>query len=1145
MGESRLFDDGWEFMKIPLVDPEAPVADVPPAGTWSKVDIPHDWLIHDAADLYQSSVGWYRKSFELPFPLDPLSSIALRFEGVYMDSTVYVNGSEAGEWKNGYASFEIDATPYLRPGANEATVRVVHRSPNSRWYSGAGIYRSVRIKRLPADRILSDGIYVSTRREGGAWRVEVSTELCFSRTAAGDCLLRHRILDRDGLTVAAAEGPVSAAPGKAVVTRDMAVADPGLWDVDDPVLYSLRTELVRDGAVLDAETNAFGFRTVEFHPDRGFLLNGRRVKFQGVCQHHDLGCLGAAVNKAALRRQLGLLRAMGANAIRTAHNPPAVGLMELADEMGFLVESEIYDMWEEPKTPFDFARFFPRWREKEVAAWVRRDRNHPSLVMWSIGNEIHDTHAGPRGLELAKELAALVRLHDPRGNARATISSNYMPWEGAQACADELKLAGYNYGVKCYERHHREHPDWIIYGSETASIVQSRGVYRFPLSKPVLDDDDLQCSSLGNSSVSWGAKDFESNIVDHRDADFCLGQFIWTGTDYIGEPTPYRTKNSYFGQIDTAGFPKDAFFCYQAEWTDYRKAPMVHVFPHWDFNPGQTIDLRVCSNAPSVELFLNGESLGRTALDHARGKKLIAEYRAEFRPGSLLALAYDEAGRVVARESRESFGDAAAIVAAADVAELDADGRDLAFIVISAADAAGRPVENASNRVTVSVSGAGRLVGLDNGDSADYDQYKGTSRRLFSGKLLAVVAARLEPGEIRVEVTSRGLAPASLLIAAKACPRPEGVGAIEENRPSPENREIPVRAIVLSSPSGTRLTRDLPRVRVGAEIRPADSSYRELEWRVTEDSGIDSPVAKVVADGDGAVVTAVADGRFRLRCSSRNGADGVRLISQLEFEATGLGTAFLDPYGFVAGGLHDASNAEMGNGNEHGVATLRDGESHVGFRNVDFGSFGSDEVAVPIFELDNRPLAFRIWQGMPGEAGSELLCDAVYRKPSIWNTYQEETFKLSRRIRGLATVCFVTDHKAHIKGFRFTRLRKAFCRLWAAENDKIYGDDFRAAGKAVERIGNNVTMAFEDMDFGEAGTARLRIRGRSLVPKNSIHIRFSGPEGDSTQLVEFPASEAPVELEFPLEPVKGARTVSFVFLPGSSFDFESFEFLEG
>lgn len=321
--------------------------------------------------------------------------------------------------------------------------------------------------------------------------------------------------------------------------------------------------------------------------------------------------------------------------------------MELADEMGLLIVSEAFDMWERSKTPYDYARFYLQWWKRDVASWVRRDRNRPSLLMWSIGNEIYDTHADSRGQELTRELQAEVLIHDPRRNAFVTIGSNYMPWENAQKCADIVKVAGYNYAEKYYEQHHREHPDWIIYGSETCSTVQSRGVYHFPLAQSVLADDDQQCSSLGNSSTSWGAKSTEVCITEDRDAAFSLGQFLWTGFDYIGEPTPYHTKNSYFGQLDTAGFPKDSYYIYQAEWTDYRTHPMVHIFPYWDFSQGQLIDVRVCSNAPRIELFMNEIPQGIVEIDHVHGHKLLGEWQLPYAEGVLRAVAYDEQGRLL------------------------------------------------------------------------------------------------------------------------------------------------------------------------------------------------------------------------------------------------------------------------------------------------------------------------------------------------------------------------------------------------------------------------------------------------------------------------------------------------------------------
>lgn len=301
------------------------------------------------------------------------------------------------------------------------------------------------------------------------------------------------------------------------------------------------------------------------------------MKLHGSCEHHDNGCLGAVSNRAAILRRFRKLREMGVNAIRTSHNMPAQEFMELADEFGMLILSEGFDMWERSKTDYDYARFFDEWVEKDVASWVRRDRNHPSIIGWSIGNEIFDTHADERGQEVTSLLRRLVKLHDPQGNGYVTFGSNYMQWENGQKCADILKLAGYNYGERLYNEHHEAHPDWAIYGSETASVVQSRGIYHFPLSQTVLADDDEQCSSIGNSCTGWGAKNTEECIIKDRDAEFCAGQFIWSGFDYIGEPTPYSTKNSYFGQYDTAGFPKDSAYVFRAEWTDYKKAPFVHI----------------------------------------------------------------------------------------------------------------------------------------------------------------------------------------------------------------------------------------------------------------------------------------------------------------------------------------------------------------------------------------------------------------------------------------------------------------------------------------------------------------------------------------------------------------------------------------
>ena len=509
------------------------------------------------------------------------------------------------------------------------------------------------------------------------------------------------------------------------------VKNPTLWDISSPTLYSLTVELhnseefkdsherlpsaevvshvvntsIHQNSTLQTEIVKIGFRDLRFDADKGFFINNKHTKINGVCLHHDLGALGVAFNKSAMKRRLVQLKKMGVNALRLSHNVYDPAVLDLADEMGFLVDSEALDMWERPKTEFDFSHWFSDWYEREIASWVRRDRNHPCVFMWSIGNEIYDTHADERGLELTKILRDEVKKHDPKGNGLVTSASNFMPWKNAQKCADELELVGYNYAERCYKEHHEAHPDWIIYGSETYSIVQSRGIYHFPLSETVLSDSDLQCSSLGNSQTSWGAESIETCICEDRDMEFSLGQFIWTGYDYIGEPTPYQTKNSYFGVIDTAGFYKDAYHIFKSAWVSCEDDPFVHIFPYWDFNEGQPVDVRVVSNLPFVELFLNGKSLGKQELTHSPGSghHIIADYSTIYENGELHAVAYDENGKVIAEDFKRSFGDTKAL----KVELFDANNKiiddsatagfegDLIFAEISAIDADGNPVENA------------------------------------------------------------------------------------------------------------------------------------------------------------------------------------------------------------------------------------------------------------------------------------------------------------------------------------------------------------------------------------------------------------------------------------------------------------------
>ncbi|MBH1939967.1 DUF4982 domain-containing protein [Mobilitalea sibirica] len=1143
MNKKQLFNNGWEFAKSELeaLDSNALM--------FEPVDLPHDWLIYNTLDLYESSIGWYRKRFT--WKKDE-RNLLLCFDGVYMNSSLYVNGLLIGDWKYGYSSFEYDITDALREGENEILVKVVHESPNSRWYSGAGIYRNVWLKTRDKNHIRTDGIYVSIEQKEDDFNVEVDTDVCLMQEAVICHTIRYK--DQEIATVSMAVNP-SVSP--VTNQQTLLIENPKLWSIEEPNLYQLVTKLQlktnkQDTApeydLIETVNQNIGFRTITMDPNQGLLLNGKKLKLNGVCEHHDLGALGAAFNKIALKRRFHLLKEMGVNAIRTAHNMPAPELMDLADEMGLLVVSEAFDVWERPKTKYDYARFFKEWAEKDVKSWVMRDRNHPSLLLWSIGNEIYDTHAGERGQEITRLLLNYVKQYDPKENAKVTIGSNYMPWENAQKCADIVKIAGYNYAEKYYQKHHEEHPDWVIYGSETASVVQSRGVYHFPYEKAILADDDEQCSALGNSSTSWGAKSPEACILAERDMPFSMGQFLWTGFDYIGEPTPYHTKNSYFGQLDTATFTKDPYFVYQSAWTDYRIKPMVHIIPYWDFNKGQLIDVRICSNAPKVELQLNGVTIGTYDIDHKHGTQLAGWWKLPYEEGELKAIAYDENGNVIATEIKKSFGDAKKICLEADKNVLIANGTDLSFVEISMEDEWGNKVENANNRVQVNVSGAGRLIGLDNGDSTDYDPYKGLSRRLFSGRLMAIIGSTLDCGDIFIEVSSKGMEKRVLVLNSITAKdgNTDGISAYTANKELPcimgSMDEIPVRKIEIVSESGQEFDESKKEIAVMAKLYPVNTSYREVEWSVVNETGVISNLAKVEGSGLRAKLTAIGDGEFRLRCTSKNGTDKTKLISELEFRAVGLGTAYKDPYGFISAGLYDYSKGEVTNGNEKGIATSRDGETQVGFHDIDFGSYGSDIITIPIFALSSDEYTLQIWEGMPGEEGSELLADVIYQKESKWNVYQEETYRLSKRLKGITSLCFVLRQKVHIKGFSFEKKNRAFEQNMAVECDHIYGDTYRLTNQGVEGIGNNVSLLFDDMDFNDNGISRIIIYGRSPIDKNTIHVRFSNSDGEINQLVDFTHSNEYEERIFELDNVTGITNVAFIFLPGSNFDFGWFRF---
>jgi beta-galactosidase len=1145
-----LFNDGWEFAEKEIDDslmkkengdarilsPEGFLQDAAVL-RYSPVLIPHDWLITDTNNLYRNSIGFYRKEFELGCTADTYT--AVKFDGVYMNCAVFVNGRSAGIWKYGYTSFEIDLSPFVHDGRNSILVIAVYQSPNSRWYSGAGIYRNVHLCVKGKTRFVNNGIYIVSKKESSdAWRLSVSADIA---GCTDGCSVRHLLCDMAGNVIAEATGEPDFAgqPGDGGVFRNSAsftVLSPELWDTAHPAMYSLTTELVSvNGDVIDSVCQHTGFRTIVTDPDKGLFLNGRHIKINGVCMHHDLGLFGAAFNVHALERQFFKLKKMGVNSIRTAHNPPAPEFMDLADTMGFLIDDEAFDMWQKPKTTYDYSTFFDAWYERDTESWIKRDRNHPCLFMWSIGNEIYDTHFG-NGLEVTKKLKVLVRLYDPEKNGLVTIGSNYMAGEGAQICADELDLAGYNYGERLYAEHHKKHPSRCMYGSETSSTVQSRGIYHFPASYRLLTCEDRQCSSLGNCSSNWGAVSVTQALLNERDTPWSMGQYVWSGWDYIGEPTPYFTKNSYFGQIDTAGFEKDTYWLFKAEWTDYHTDPFVHLLPYWDFNEGQLIDIRMYTNAPVAELFFNGIPQGKFCIDHKNGRELSGAWQLPYMPGVIKAAAYDEKGNVIAEEIVRTPGEPSPIVLEQ---EHCGETGNICFIDISTADTCGNPVPDARNCITVEVRGGATLCGLDNGDSTDYDRYqpgdgRTHTRRLFSNRLLAVVRADTPSSEFSVTAVSRNLRPAELsgTVASLVPVQPEQ-GTI------PASGETPVRKIELTTSGSCMLSKERKSVTVKARIYPADASYMQLEWRAVRIEGIRSEYAEIAVQGDTAVVTAAADGNFRLRCTCSNGRQEPEVMSDLEFTVSGMGNRNLDPYRLIEACRYDSCLVKPALSFLGGVYTL-EGRNWFLFTNVDFGCNGADTVTIPVFSFDTElPLA--VWDGCPDEGGRKI-ASCTYKAPGIYNAYTANTFVLPERLNGIHSIAVETETRLSLQGFFFKKTEKAFAQLWAGACETITGDSFTRTSEVVTGIGNNVSFVYTCMDFGTAGTDCVTICGRTHFENNTITLKFAGDPETENRIVEFPFSSGYEEKKFAIDTVCGLRTVSFMFLPGSSFDFKWFRF---
>jgi len=779
------FNQGWRFLKADAENAQRPDFD---DSAWRALDLPHDWAIEGPFDpkynphaggLPFYGVGWYRKRFTLP-ATDKGKHVAIEFDGAMSNSKVWLNGQELGGRPYGYIGFSLDLTPHLRFGEpNVIAVRLAPEDQSSRWYPGAGIYRNVWLDVTGPVRVARWGTYITTPEVSDAKatvviRTQVETNPLWSWVPN----LVTTLLDATGKPVASAT-----TLGAGSLEQKLTVPKPQRWHVDHPYLYTAVSRVMRGKEVLDRYETQFGIRTVEFDKTKGFLLNGRRVKFQGVCNHHDLGALGSAVNRRATERQLQIMKSMGVNAIRTSHNPPSPELLEFADKLGLLIMDEAFDMWRRPKIRNGHGKYFDQWGETDLRDMIRRDRNHPSVVLWSIGNEILE-QGDAEGWKIAKRLTDIC--HEEDKTRPVTAGFNQSAAAIKNKLADQVDIPGFNYKPWEYAQILKDHPQWTIVGAETASCVSSRGVYHLPIEK-YEKHESLQLSSYDVIAPRW-AYCPDPEFQAQEDNPSVLGEFVWTGFDYLGEPTPFfnqrgandwPARSSYFGIVDLAGFPKDRFYLYQSRWT---AAPMVHILPHWNWTAGQTIPVMAYTNADDVELFLNGKSLGRkkrgaepvtipVGPNVSDSKTFSSKYRLQwqvpFQPGTLKAVAYKGGAQVAMKEMRTA-GPAARIRLIPDRNAIAADGDDLSFITVRIEDKDGNLVPGADNLVRFKVEGAGRIAAVDNGNAATVEPFQAEQRKAFSGMALVIVRSeRGKAGRIRVAASSDGLTSAEAALTAR------------------------------------------------------------------------------------------------------------------------------------------------------------------------------------------------------------------------------------------------------------------------------------------------------------------------------------------------------------------------------------------
>jgi beta-galactosidase len=777
---------------------------------WRLLNLPHDWGIEGpfqqslpggTGRLPWFGVAWYRKHLDIP-AADTGRKIYLDVDGAMSYATVWLNGKFVGGWPYGYSSWRVDLTPYVNfGGENVVAIRLNNPSDSSRWYPGGGIYRNVWLVKTAPVHIAHWGVYVTTPEVSDkSAMVKIQVNVDNDSGSAASVTMKNEIFELNADGTRSKRAVASTVPHGATtmdvvpwlelstgktgaLAASVEIPKPKLWSLDNPQRYVVVTSIQQNGKTVDSMETPFGIRTIQFTADNGFLLNGKRVHLNGVCDHADLGALGMAVNVSALERQIKILKSFGCNAIRTSHNMPAPELLDLCDRMGMLVMDESFDCWESGKTRNDYHLLFDAWHERDWRAELRRDRNHPSIILWSIGNEVGE-QGRPNKFWIPAELTAIAHQEDP---TRPTTSANSDYTAGFNGFNTNEDVFGYNYKPGDYGRFHAANPNQPIFGSETASCISSRGEYLFPVTQNKgggLMRSVFQVSDYDLYAPGWATTPDDEFRGQER-YPFVAGEFVWTGFDYLGEPTPYGNRNdparsSYFGIVDLAGFPKDRFYLYQAHWRP--DLPMAHILPHWNWperaaqtvtnadgsvtnRPGLVTPVMVFTSGDSAELFLNGKSLGLK-------KKAQYEYRLRwdnvvYQPGTLKVVAYKN-GRRWATDVVKTTGPAVKLTLKADRTTIADDGKDLSFITVTVADKDGLMVPRSNNHIKFAISGPGEIAATDNGDATSFESFQAPEHNAFNGLALVIVRAKAgTPGTIRLTATSDGLAPASIKIKGR------------------------------------------------------------------------------------------------------------------------------------------------------------------------------------------------------------------------------------------------------------------------------------------------------------------------------------------------------------------------------------------